>query len=73
VESENQNRKSSVEPKIIPKKVDKCANYPLLLPCKCLIAKMLEWRECDHEYDDSMALNDPRTIDYLRQCGLLKF
>jgi hypothetical protein len=34
---------------------------------------MLEWREHEHEYDDSMDLNDPVTIDSLRQCGLLKF
>jgi hypothetical protein len=38
-----------------------------------LISKMLEWREREHEDDDSMALNDPGTIDALRQCGLLKF
>jgi hypothetical protein len=34
---------------------------------------MLEWREPEHEDDESMALNDPRTLDALRQCGLLKF
>jgi hypothetical protein len=34
---------------------------------------MLEWREREHEYDESMALNDPGTIDALWQCGLLMF
>jgi hypothetical protein len=34
---------------------------------------MLEWREREHEEDDSMALNDLGTINALRQCGLLKF
>jgi hypothetical protein len=34
---------------------------------------MLEWRECENEDDDSMALNDLGTIDSLRQCGLLNF
>jgi hypothetical protein len=34
---------------------------------------MLEWREHEHEDDESMALNDPRTLDVLQQCGLLKF
>ena len=53
--------------------MDKGANCPLLIPCRCLIAKMLEWREREHEDDDSMALNDPGTIHALRQCGLLKF
>ena len=71
--TENQKIKESVEPKIIPKKLDKGANCPLLLPCRCLIAKLLEWRECEHEDDESMALNDPRTLDVLQQCGLLKF
>jgi hypothetical protein len=52
--------------------VDKGVNCPLLLPCKWLIAKMLEWREHEHEYDESMTLNDPGTIDALQQCGLLK-
>jgi hypothetical protein len=33
---------------------------------------MLEWRECEHEEDDIMALNDPRTVNSLWQCGLLK-
>jgi hypothetical protein len=37
-----------------------------------LIAKMLEWREREHEDDDAMALNDLGTINALRQCGLLK-
>jgi hypothetical protein len=72
VAAENQKRKASVEPKRIPKKMDKGVNCPLLLPYKCLIAKMLEWRECEHEDDNSMALNDPGTINALRQCGLLK-
>jgi hypothetical protein len=64
--TKNQKRKSSVEPKRIPKRLDKGANCPLLLPCRCLIAKMLEWREHEHEDDESMALNDPGTIDSLR-------
>jgi hypothetical protein len=33
---------------------------------------MLEWREREHEDDDFMALNDPGTVNALRQCGLLK-
>jgi hypothetical protein len=45
--------------------MDKGANCPLLLPCRCLIEKILEWRERENEDDESMALNDPRTIDSL--------
>jgi hypothetical protein len=37
-----------------------------------LIAKMLEWREREHEDNDAMDLNDMGTINFLRQCGLLK-
>jgi hypothetical protein len=51
----------------------KVANCLLSSPCRCLIAKMLEWREREHEDDDFMDLNDPGTINALRQCGLLKF
>jgi hypothetical protein len=38
-----------------------------------LVAKMLEWRERENEDDDEMDLNDPKTINSLQQCGLLKF
>jgi hypothetical protein len=31
-----------------------------------LVAKMLEWREREHEDDDEMDLNDPDTINSLR-------
>lgn len=36
-------------------------------------AKMLEWREREHEMNDSVALQDADTIHALRECGLLKF
>jgi len=48
------------------------ANFFSSSPCRYLIAKMLEWREREHEDDEFMALNDPGTINALRQCGLLK-
>jgi hypothetical protein len=51
----------------------KCAKDLLCFPCKCLLAKMLEWREREHKEDDILALNDLRTVNSLQQCGLLKF
>jgi hypothetical protein len=33
---------------------------------------MLEWREAEHEEDDSIAGNDPGTVTALWDCGLLK-
>jgi hypothetical protein len=49
------------------------ANFFSSSPCRYLIAKMLEWREREHEDDDFLALNDPYIINALRQCGLLIF
>jgi len=43
------------------------------LPCRFLIAKMLEWREREHEDDEFESLNDMGTVNALRQCGLLNF
>jgi hypothetical protein len=51
----------------------KVANCLLSSPCRCLIAKILEWREREHEDDDFMALNDLGTINVIRRCGLLNF
>jgi hypothetical protein len=34
---------------------------------------MLEWREREHEEDDSIVGNDPGTVATLQDCGLLKF
>ena len=34
---------------------------------------VLEWHEREHEEDDSLSKNDPRTVVTLRYCGLLKF
>jgi hypothetical protein len=34
---------------------------------------MLEWREREHEVNDNAAMDDPPTLDALRNCGLLKF
>ena len=34
---------------------------------------MLEWREIEHEEDDSIAENDPGIVVALRECGILKF
>jgi hypothetical protein len=36
-------------------------------------ATMLEWREHKHEVNDNAAMDDPPTLDALRNCGLLKF
>ena len=33
---------------------------------------MLEWREIEHEQDDSIVGNDPGTVVALRDCGLLR-
>jgi hypothetical protein len=51
----------------------RCAKDLLCFPCRCLLAKMLEWRECEHEEDDIMYLNDMGIVNALRQCGVLKF
>jgi hypothetical protein len=37
------------------------------------MVRMLEWREREHEDEDYFIGNDPRTVNSLRQCGLLKF
>ena len=34
---------------------------------------ILKWIECEHEENDNVALDDPPTLDALRNCGLLKF
>jgi hypothetical protein len=34
---------------------------------------MLEWREKEHEDEDYFAENEPRMVNSLRQCGMLKF
>ena len=60
------------DPKRISKATIEDANSLLSSPCRYLIAKMLEWREWEHEDDDFMALNDPGTVNALQQCGLLK-
>lgn len=33
----------------------------------------MEWRECEHEEQDIVALNHPTTIHALKNCGLYKF
>jgi hypothetical protein len=63
----------ALDQKELKKKMIKVANCLLSSPCRCLIAKMLEWRERENEDDEFMALNDPGTVNALRQCGLLKF
>lgn len=34
---------------------------------------VIKWREWEHEGADNQALNDPDTVNVLRQCGLLKY
>lgn len=34
---------------------------------------VVEWREREHEAEDNEALNDPKIVNVLRQCGLLKY
>ena len=34
---------------------------------------MIEWKEREHELNDVAALQSPRSMDALRNCGLLKF
>lgn len=33
----------------------------------------MEWREREHESQDSVALDDPTTMQALRNCGLYKY
>ena len=33
----------------------------------------ITWREREHEEHDMVSLNDPGTIEALRDCGLLKY
>jgi hypothetical protein len=37
------------------------------------VGTMLEWRECEHELNDNVSMDDPPTLDALQNCGLLKF
>jgi len=37
------------------------------------LGKILEWKEHEHERDETVALRDKSTISTLRNCGLLKF
>ena len=41
-------------------------------PLQVLIITLLEWREREHEEDDAIVENDPRTVASLRECGVLK-
>ena len=34
---------------------------------------MVIWKEMEHEVLDAQAVNDPATIEALRNCGLLKY
>ena len=34
---------------------------------------VIKWREPEHEGSENQALNDPNTVNILRQCGLLKY
>jgi hypothetical protein len=34
---------------------------------------MIEWKECEHEFDDIGALQDPQVRDPLRNCVLFKY
>jgi hypothetical protein len=34
---------------------------------------MIEWKECEHEFDDIASLQDPQARVALRNCGLLKY
>ena len=43
-----------------------------MTPLQLLIITMLEWREREHEEDDSIAKNDPCTVAALQECGVLK-
>jgi hypothetical protein len=44
----------------------KCVKDLICFPCRCFLAKMLEWQEHEHEEDDIMDLNDLRTMNALR-------
>jgi hypothetical protein len=37
------------------------------------LGTMLEWREREHELNDNASMDDPPTLDALRNCGLLNF
>jgi hypothetical protein len=37
------------------------------------VGKMLEWRERKHELNENPTMDDPLTLDALRNYGLLKF
>jgi len=34
---------------------------------------VIEWKECENEGIDSLALDNPNCLNALRNCGLLKF
>lgn len=34
---------------------------------------MVDWKEIEHEDVDTQTMNDPNCLEYLRDCGLLKF
>jgi hypothetical protein len=54
----------------VPKQV---VDSLLMALLQVLTITMLEWREREHEEDDSIIGNDPGTVTTLRECGLLKF
>jgi hypothetical protein len=45
----------------------------LMALLQVLTITLLEWREREHEENDSIARNDPGTVASLQECGLLKF
>jgi hypothetical protein len=34
---------------------------------------MIEWKECEHEFDDIVSLQSPQARADFRNCGLLKY
>ena len=49
-------------------------NHLHMFPCRFItIIMVLEWREREHEEDNTNAENHPPTIAALRDCGLLKY
>jgi hypothetical protein len=57
----------------ISREANKDTNLSLWFQCRFLTVRMLEWREREHEDEDYFIGNDPRTVNALQQCGLLKF
>ena len=49
-----------------------CLRHVLWMSHRYLKQIMVIWKENEHELDDSQVTNDPNTVMYSRECGVLK-